>query len=358
MGFSVSSYHHPADQYPSPEDGEGISPQSDMAGPDMHQLTSPYMPNVQLQSSHGRTNQGSISSLASSDTAVSNADSLVEVKEEMSPLSMNSPNVDMSSLSMGMGSPSVEMAALDANMIAAAATVPSPDATAAASTTVPPVKAKRKRENRYKNAPPAVLSRRRAQNRASQRAYRERKDKRIRDLEQQLANLSAEYEACKRQMSSMHTHMIALRMQCASTGNPLPPYNPMYGAPQMARPSMAGPSMAGPHMAGPPVARHSLAGPSMSGPPPMAGPPMPGPHTVGPLMTSPHMAGPHMAGLPMTGPPMAIDSQGLVPMMPSGQQADPSMFHQGQAPPNFNMPPQDQTPSPHGPNDFPPPPPM
>lgn len=42
---------------------------------------------------------------------------------------------------------------------------------------------RRKRENRYKNAPPAVLSRRRAQNRASQRAYRERKDQRIRDLE-------------------------------------------------------------------------------------------------------------------------------------------------------------------------------
>ncbi|RYO97610.1 hypothetical protein DL764_007284 [Monosporascus ibericus] len=43
--------------------------------------------------------------------------------------------------------------------------------------------AKRKRENRYKNAPPSVLSRRRAQNRASQRAYRERKDQRIKDLE-------------------------------------------------------------------------------------------------------------------------------------------------------------------------------
>ncbi|ETS81308.1 hypothetical protein PFICI_06310 [Pestalotiopsis fici W106-1] len=44
-------------------------------------------------------------------------------------------------------------------------------------------KPKRKRENRYKNAPPSVLSRRRAQNRASQRAYRERKDQRIKDLE-------------------------------------------------------------------------------------------------------------------------------------------------------------------------------
>ncbi|EAA31935.2 hypothetical protein GE21DRAFT_8204 [Neurospora crassa] len=72
-------------------------------------------------------------------------------------------------------------------------------------------KPKRKRENRYKNAPPSVLSRRRAQNRASQRAYRERKDQRIKDLEQMLneakqhnnalgqayAALQAEYEALK-----------------------------------------------------------------------------------------------------------------------------------------------------------------
>ncbi|KAK4082626.1 hypothetical protein Purlil1_11046 [Purpureocillium lilacinum] len=54
-------------------------------------------------------------------------------------------------------------------------------ATAAASTTT-----RRRRENRYRNAPPGVLSRRRAQNRASQRAYRERKEQRIRDLEQLL----------------------------------------------------------------------------------------------------------------------------------------------------------------------------
>ncbi|KAI1182272.1 hypothetical protein F5B17DRAFT_421110 [Nemania serpens] len=47
----------------------------------------------------------------------------------------------------------------------------------------PVAKPKRKRENRYKNAPPSVISRRRAQNRASQRAYRERKDQRIKDLE-------------------------------------------------------------------------------------------------------------------------------------------------------------------------------
>ncbi|KAI0144002.1 hypothetical protein F4776DRAFT_661102 [Hypoxylon sp. NC0597] len=76
--------------------------------------------------------------------------------------------------------------------------------------------AKRKRENRYKNAPPSVLSRRRAQNRASQRAYRERKDQRIKDLEillseaqkkndvlsQAYSNLQAEYIRLKREQES------------------------------------------------------------------------------------------------------------------------------------------------------------
>ncbi|KAJ4396478.1 hypothetical protein N0V93_000697 [Gnomoniopsis smithogilvyi] len=75
----------------------------------------------------------------------------------------------------------------------------------------PEIVTKKKRENRYKNAPPSVLSRRRAQNRASQRAYRERKDQRIKDLEEMLndarvrnnilshayADLQAEYTKLK-----------------------------------------------------------------------------------------------------------------------------------------------------------------
>ncbi|RXG41114.1 hypothetical protein VDGE_30183 [Verticillium dahliae] len=86
----------------------------------------------------------------------------------------------------------------------------SPSSIAASIATAKPT-AKRKRENRYKNAAPSVLSRRRAQNRASQRAYRERKDQRIKDLElllseqkekseslgQAYANLHAEYNRCK-----------------------------------------------------------------------------------------------------------------------------------------------------------------
>ncbi|KAL1890087.1 hypothetical protein Cpir12675_005538 [Ceratocystis pirilliformis] len=61
-------------------------------------------------------------------------------------------------------------------------------------------RSKKQREPRYKNASPAVLGRRRAQNRASQRAYRQRKEQRIQDLEKELdeqrlnyANLQAVY---------------------------------------------------------------------------------------------------------------------------------------------------------------------
>ncbi|KAI0179120.1 hypothetical protein GGR52DRAFT_570020 [Hypoxylon sp. FL1284] len=83
--------------------------------------------------------------------------------------------------------------------------------------------AKRKRENRYKNAPPSVLSRRRAQNRASQRAYRERKDQRIKDLEVLLGeaqkkndvlseaytNLQAEYIRLKREQEAANRYQQA-----------------------------------------------------------------------------------------------------------------------------------------------------
>jgi len=45
-----------------------------------------------------------------------------------------------------------------------------------------------------KKVTPAVLSRRRAQNRASQRAYRDRKDRRVKDLEEQLDAMSKKHE--------------------------------------------------------------------------------------------------------------------------------------------------------------------
>ncbi|KAI0406408.1 hypothetical protein F4802DRAFT_557408 [Xylaria palmicola] len=76
-----------------------------------------------------------------------------------------------------------------------------------------PTKPKRKRENRYKNAPPSVLSRRRAQNRASQRAYRERKDQRIKDLEQVINDLRQKNEMLSKGIEALKTECWALRSQ-------------------------------------------------------------------------------------------------------------------------------------------------
>jgi hypothetical protein len=101
--------------------------------------------------------------------------------------------------------------------------------------------AKRKRENRYKNAPPAVLSvrglcdkplpknqviltqfsqRRRAQNRASQRAYRERKDQRIKDLEQMLNDAKQRNDVLSQAYATLHAEYVALKASQASEPNP------------------------------------------------------------------------------------------------------------------------------------------
>ncbi|KAH8170693.1 hypothetical protein LIA77_09474 [Sarocladium implicatum] len=77
-------------------------------------------------------------------------------------------------------------------------------------------KPKRRRENRYKNAPPAVISRRRAQNRNSQRAYRERKDQRIRDLEELLEEAHRKEESMSQAYHSLqieYDRLIAERQQ-------------------------------------------------------------------------------------------------------------------------------------------------
>ncbi|KAI9172502.1 AP-1-like transcription factor napA [Paramyrothecium foliicola] len=70
---------------------------------------------------------------------------------------------------------------------------------------------KRKRENRYKDAPPSVLSRRRAQNRASQRAYRERKEQRIRDLEQLLEEAHRKQESLSQAFMALQADYDSLR---------------------------------------------------------------------------------------------------------------------------------------------------
>lgn len=89
----------------------------------------------------------------------------------------------------------------------------SPQAFDESSTTAPGAKApgKRKRENRYKNAPPSVLSRRRAQNRASQRAYRERKDQRIKDLEQMLDDSKQRNDILSEAYQNLHSEYTKLR---------------------------------------------------------------------------------------------------------------------------------------------------
>lgn len=119
---------------------------------------------------------------------------------------------------------------------------------------------KRKRENRYKNAPPSVLSvrsitalveaplaasgrraaavlpriaaltvplgwiytytssplqRRRAQNRASQRAYRERKDQRIKDLEQLLNEAQARHDVLSQAYADLHAAYLKLKTAAA-----------------------------------------------------------------------------------------------------------------------------------------------
>ncbi|KAL7622984.1 hypothetical protein AAE478_006663 [Parahypoxylon ruwenzoriense] len=73
--------------------------------------------------------------------------------------------------------------------------------------------AKRKRENRYKNAPPSVLSRRRAQNRASQRAYRERKDQRIKDLEVLLNEAQKKNDVLSQAYSNLQEEYIRLKRE-------------------------------------------------------------------------------------------------------------------------------------------------
>ncbi|KAK4236435.1 AP-1-like transcription factor YAP1 [Achaetomium macrosporum] len=80
--------------------------------------------------------------------------------------------------------------------------------------------AKRKRENRYKNAPPAVLSRRRAQNRASQRAYRERKDQRIKDLEQMLNDAKQRNDVLSQAYAALHAEYVALKASHVNDPNP------------------------------------------------------------------------------------------------------------------------------------------
>ncbi|OAA57660.1 hypothetical protein ISF_06901 [Cordyceps fumosorosea ARSEF 2679] len=77
--------------------------------------------------------------------------------------------------------------------------------TPAAEQQQPPKKPKRSRPNRYKNAPPAVIQRRRAANRKSQRAYRKRKDDRIAELEELLRQAAERERDMSRAYATLRT---------------------------------------------------------------------------------------------------------------------------------------------------------
>jgi len=100
--------------------------------------------------------------------------------------------------------------------------------------------AKRKRENRYKNAPPAVLSRRRAQNRASQRAYRERKDQRIKDLETMLNDAKQRNDVLSQAYATLHAEYVQLRTSQRKDEQLEPPRAAYGGADLVFDPTMGG----------------------------------------------------------------------------------------------------------------------
>ncbi|KAF6826747.1 bZIP transcription factor [Colletotrichum plurivorum] len=109
-------------------------------------------------------------------------------------------------------------------------------ADAGATAAKPP--AKRKRENRYKNAPPSVLSRRRAQNRASQRAYRERKDQRIKDLEVMLSEQKQKNDSLSQAYSALHAEYLKLRGTRTQQQH-MPRHHPAGPPPMVFDPSAA-----------------------------------------------------------------------------------------------------------------------
>ncbi|KAI0972290.1 hypothetical protein F4678DRAFT_57001 [Xylaria arbuscula] len=74
--------------------------------------------------------------------------------------------------------------------------------------TPPPEKPKRKRVNRYKNASESVLHRRREQNRCSQRAYRERKDQRIKELEVRVVEQDDEIRQLKHRLKERDLQLL------------------------------------------------------------------------------------------------------------------------------------------------------
>ncbi|KAH8650034.1 hypothetical protein BX600DRAFT_473984 [Xylariales sp. PMI_506] len=75
----------------------------------------------------------------------------------------------------------------------------------------PKAKKKRDRRDRFKDAPPSVLARRREQNRISQRAYRDRKEQHIKELEALLNESEAKLEALSRSFAELLRNYIQMK---------------------------------------------------------------------------------------------------------------------------------------------------
>jgi hypothetical protein len=74
------------------------------------------------------------------------------------------------------------------------------------------------------------VQRRRAQNRASQRAYRERKDQRIKDLEQMLNDAKQRNEVLTQAYATLHAEYVALKSSQIADPSSYPQhYDMAYG---------------------------------------------------------------------------------------------------------------------------------
>ncbi|KAH8657957.1 hypothetical protein BX600DRAFT_61810 [Xylariales sp. PMI_506] len=90
---------------------------------------------------------------------------------------------------------------------------------------------KRKRPNRYKNCSAEVLCRRRAQNRNSQRAFRQRKEERIKELEDLLDEERSKHNSLSQAYAALQMEINRLKVEPrpwlpyddGSAGNYLPP---------------------------------------------------------------------------------------------------------------------------------------
>ncbi|WYZ42044.1 hypothetical protein EsH8_V_000939 [Colletotrichum jinshuiense] len=90
--------------------------------------------------------------------------------------------------------------------------------------------AKGRRANRYKDCSESVLSKRRAQNRANQRAYRKRKEQRLEELQLQIDEMSQKHEALSSAYRLMVNECSRLRASQQQQQQPTSGWNLNTGA--------------------------------------------------------------------------------------------------------------------------------